>query len=366
MRAKAPANQAARLRTIRQYDLGQRVHEGKLAGLVELAAEVTGCPIALVSIVHEDAQRFKATCGVTLDGTGLEFSICAHAILQEDFLEIPDCRLDPRTRNNPLVTDENDPLRFYADAQILTDTGVALGSFCVLDRVPRALTPTQRRTLQILAEQAMRTLELHQAVRDADHLRREADHRVKNSLSSIAAVARMTASRAQSDETRAALEQVQSRIEATARLHAELYNQDIGEDDIEITGYLSGIVGHLTDMAPPDVAVEHQIAPLRLPSRSAAAMGLLVNEMISNAYKHGFADGRAGTILLSAGPDDDEMFVLRCVDDGSGPTLSEAGSGLGSLLMEASAIQLGGAVTQGAQSDEPGYVVSLTMPMPKP
>ncbi|WP_371153307.1 sensor histidine kinase [Jannaschia sp. 2305UL9-9] len=365
MLAQQPANQAKRSATIRQFDLGQRLHEGKLNGLVEFATEMTGCPVALVSIVHEDAQRFEATCGLDMWETGLDSAVCAHAILQEEILEIPDCRLDPRTRDNPLVLSEEHQLRFYAGAQIRTEDGIVLGSLCVLDRVPRVLTDLQRRTLRLLADQAMRMLELYQAVQNADHLRREADHRVKNSLASIAAVARLTASRAKNEETREALQQVQARIEATSRLHAELYNQDVGEQDIEVSGYLEGIAGHLRDIAPPDVTLKQTFAQMRMPSRAMAALGLLVNEMVSNAYKHGYPDGRPGKILLTAGPIGQDTYVLRCSDDGIGPSDEVTASGLGSLLMKASATQLGGVLTQGARKDGTGFEVQVSMPAPK-
>ncbi|MGB3406122.1 MAG: histidine kinase dimerization/phosphoacceptor domain -containing protein, partial [Jannaschia sp.] len=319
MIADEPTDQVARQKAIMAFDLGGQVHAGRLDPLVELASAITGCPIAMVSIVHADEQRFEASSGVDIEGTGLESSICAHAILQKDILEIPDCSLDARTSDMPIVTHRDPPARFYAGAQIVTGDGVALGTLCVLDIRPRSLDAGQKRALRVLADQAMHVLELHRALRTADNLRREADHRVKNSLAGIAALARMSAARAESEETRAALQQVQLRIDASARLHAELYRQDAGESHIAIAEYLTGIVGHMRDMAPPGVTVSADFAPLSLPSGKAGALGLLITEMVGNAFKHGFSDGLAsGRVDLRGTQAADGTYVVTCIDDGRG------------------------------------------------
>ena len=362
MMAATPLDQEARLRAIAKFDLGRQVHQGRLDPLVELASQITECPVALVSIVHADAQRFEARCGLDVDSTGLEMSICSHAILQRELLEIPDCSLDARTRDNPLICDREPPFRFYAGAQIVTSQGVVLGSLCVLDEKPRRLSELQKRTLRVLADQAMQVLELHEALQMADDLRREADHRVKNSLAGIAAVARMSAAQATSEETRGALRQVQSRIEATARLHAELYRQDLGEEEIEVSDYLGGILDHLRAMAPPGIEITGAIDPLRLSSSRAAALGLLANEMVSNAFKHGFPDGRAGRIEVTARHDGDGRYVLTCSDDGIGSEAAPSESGLGGRLMEASTVQLGGTLHAGPGQDGRGYDVRLAIP----
>jgi two-component sensor histidine kinase len=360
MRAPYFPDQVERRAAIRRFELGARAHAQQLEGIVELASQITGCPVALVTTVHEEGQFFEAASGLDLEGTGRERSVCQHAILQGDVFEIADLREDPRTAQNPLVTDPEDPLVFYAGAPIVTESGVPLGTVCVLDRRPRRLGDAERRSLAILAGQAMRMLELHEAVRKADELRREADHRVKNSLASIAALARMSAARAEGDETRAALRQVQSRIEATAKLHAELYRQDMGPEGIEVSEYLARIVRHLSELAPPDVTVSCRVEPVRLKGAAAAALGLLLNEMVSNAFKHGYPDGRAGQVRVAGCVDPSGRYELTCIDDGIGGAAPVSTSGLGGRLMLASAQDLGGEVTRGPLTDGAGYAVKVT------
>ncbi|GIT92261.1 sensor histidine kinase [Jannaschia pagri] len=362
MLASKPVNQSERLAAIRQYGLGERVHAGQMTNLVELASQITDCPIALVSIVHEDCQRFEAACGLAVTHTGLEASICSHAILQQDILEIEDLRADPRTADNPLVLDKKDPLQFYAGAQIVTSDGVMLGSLCVMDRTPRRLSDSQRRGLRTLADQAMRMLELHDAMRAADTLRKEADHRVKNSLTGIAALARMSAATASSEETRSALEQVQNRIQATAKLHGQLYRQSHGGEGLmSVPEYLEDILSSLRDLSPDDVSLTWDIAPLALRSQAVGAIGLIVNEMVTNAFKHGFADAQPGTVTLVGRRDGRHTYELICRDDGLGSGASEEeGTGLGSQLMRATAVQLGGQISCGPRSDGPGYEARVT------
>ena len=128
--------------------------------LVRIAAHVCAAPIALVSFVEETRQWFKARIGFGRSETPLDQSVCAHAIRSGDLLVIPDLTQDARTAANTLVTAEAG-VRFYAGAVIRTMDGVALGTLCVLDTVPRpdGLTEPQTTTLVALSRQIAILLE---------------------------------------------------------------------------------------------------------------------------------------------------------------------------------------------------------------
>ena len=363
MLAEKHPDQSDRLAAIRRFRLGEKVHEGAFDGLVELAVQVTGCPIALVSIVHDDGQVFEAVCGIDLNGTPLESSICSHAILQSDVFEIADTRLDPRTADNPLVMAEVEPVLFYAGAPIVTKTGIPLGTVCVLDHTPRRLDGAQRRALRILAEQVMQRLELHEAVSHQDAMRREVDHRVKNSLANVAAMTRMAARKA-NDEVRAALQSVEQRINVMVELHGDLYRAEDPDAAVDVTGYLTRIAEHLMAMAPPDVEIDARLDPLPMAGARASALGVLVNEMISNACKHGFPDGRAGRIVLRGTRSPEGRYALSCEDDGVGTIGVVSRLGLGQRLMEASAAQLDGLLR--IVPAETGYRAELDFPLSPP
>src|SRR6266498_5932847 len=149
MRAPIPKNEAKRLKILWQYDVLDTVPEEIFDDLTDLAAHICESPIALISLIDEDRQWFKSAVGVTIRETSRDISFCARAILNNDLLIVPDATQDERFRNNPLVT--SDPkIRFYAGAPLITPDGHALGTLCVLDKVPRELRPEQQQALRIL------------------------------------------------------------------------------------------------------------------------------------------------------------------------------------------------------------------------
>ncbi|WP_411289353.1 PAS domain S-box protein [Phenylobacterium sp.] len=144
--------EAARLATLREYQILDTGPEAVFDRITELAADLFDAPIALVSLVDKDRQWFKSMVGLDVHETPREQAFCAHTILTDEVMVVPDAELDERFRDNPLVLD--DPLiRFYAGAPLTMPNGQRLGSLCIIDRNPRPpLTPTERRRLQILAE----------------------------------------------------------------------------------------------------------------------------------------------------------------------------------------------------------------------
>ena len=168
-------NETKRLKVLWQYDILDTVPEEVFDDLTELAARICEAPIALISLVDEDRQWFKSKVGLTVNETSRDISFCAHAVKQQDLFIIPDATKDLRFANNPLVT--SDPkIRFYAGAPLITPDGYALGTLCVIDKVPRELRPEQKQALRVLARHVMTQLELRRHSKDlADaHKAREA------------------------------------------------------------------------------------------------------------------------------------------------------------------------------------------------
>lgn len=169
--AVAPPSQQARLAALHSYGILDTPVEGAFDDITRIAAYVCQTPIAVVNLIDEHRQWFKSEIGLGVRETPLETSICAHAILQFDFMEIPDTTLDARFNCNPLVTGAPH-LRFYAGALLKTSAGHALGTVCVLDTQPRVLDEEQRAVLRALARQAMAQLELRRAWVQAERGRR--------------------------------------------------------------------------------------------------------------------------------------------------------------------------------------------------
>jgi PAS domain S-box-containing protein len=164
----APAlawSEADRVAALEGYAILDTPVEAEFDDVVRLAAETFAAPIAVVNLVSNDRQWFKAEVGIGARELPLDVSICAHAILQNDFLVVPDTRKDPRLDCNPLVT-ADDGLRFYAGAILRSAAGLPIGTVCVLDREarPDGITAHQRLVLEVLARQVMTQLELRKSL----------------------------------------------------------------------------------------------------------------------------------------------------------------------------------------------------------
>ena len=123
--------------------------------IARAAADLLGTPIALVTVIDGDTQRFVGRTGTELAGTPRAIAFCDHAIDSPGVvMVVEDASRDARFAANPLVTGEHH-VRFYAGAPLLSDEGHALGTLCVLDVEPRQVDPAKLEELRFLAAQVM-------------------------------------------------------------------------------------------------------------------------------------------------------------------------------------------------------------------
>lgn len=146
-----PEGEPQRVAALHALKILDTAPEAAFDAIVAEAARVCDVPIALVSLVDEHRQWFKAKVGLEVSQTPREQAFCAHAILTpERPFVVPDTQHDPRFSDNPLVT--GDPyIRFYSAVPLVDVAGQALGTLCVLDRVPHELSAAQQAELQRLA-----------------------------------------------------------------------------------------------------------------------------------------------------------------------------------------------------------------------
>ena len=155
---KPTENEAARVVALHKYAILDTEPEQAFDDLVLLASLICKTPIALISLVDEDRQWLKSKVGVSISETPREIAFCATAIQQPDVFVVPDTLNDERFRNNPLVLSEPN-VRFYAGAPLIDEEGHALGTICVIDRIPRKFGPDQHAALKALSRLVLAQLE---------------------------------------------------------------------------------------------------------------------------------------------------------------------------------------------------------------
>lgn len=148
---------------LQQYSIMDTAPEQAFDDLTRLTSFICDTPIALVSLLDSSRQWFKSRVGLDEQETPIEQAFCAHAVKQDGIFTVLDASEDARFKNYPNVTGAP-YIRFYAGAPLISPEGVALGTLCAIDRVPRRLTAEQSEALAALSRQVMRMLELRRTV----------------------------------------------------------------------------------------------------------------------------------------------------------------------------------------------------------
>lgn len=157
--AKATAERE-RLEALAALDVLDSAPERAFDSITSLAADRFDTPIALVSLVAEDRQWFKARVGLDVSESSRYVSFCHHSIQSDEVMVVLDARDDPRFRDNPLVLGAPD-IRFYAGAPLKLQSGHRIGTLCVIDRTPRKdFSARDRGALELMAQQVVDQLEI--------------------------------------------------------------------------------------------------------------------------------------------------------------------------------------------------------------
>lgn len=365
MEATPHPRQKDRLERLHSYDILDTERETDFDDIAQLASNICCTAISVVNLIDADRQWFKAEVGLGVRETPLQTSICSHVILEEDFVEIPDTLKDPRMADNPLCNG-HPGLRFYAGAILKSEDGLPLGTLCVLDYAPRTLNQMQRDALRVLARQVMAQLDMRRALSANTLLRQEVDHRVKNSLQSLSSLVSIQLRRAQHKEAQRALQTVQSRIEAVARLHSQLYRTG-DRMLVDLSAYLKEMCRNMAYVAPPGVHLSLEAEDCDAPAGRVVAVGTLVNEFVANSYKHAFSNGRTGRVTISVAHGDlPDTLRVTCSDTGPGlpKDVDTSKGGLGTLITQVISAELGAELEVASSSD--GLQVSLEFALEAP
>jgi hypothetical protein len=142
--------EACRIQVLQNLNILDTLSESRFDRITRLAKILFKVPIALITFVDSDRQWFKSNEGLEATfETSREISFCTHTIENDGIFIIPDALKDPRFSSNPLVVGEPN-IRFYAGASLKVD-GQRIGSLCIIDREPRTLSDSEKKTLRDLA-----------------------------------------------------------------------------------------------------------------------------------------------------------------------------------------------------------------------
>ena len=278
----------------------------------------------------------------------------AEAIAAGDNIDIDilNYRKDGSTFWNALymspVRDDAGVVRFFFASQL-----------DVSDRI-EAQAIIREQKADVEREVERRTADLKAAVEAKSLLLHEVDHRVKNNLTMIGSLLRLQTRTIADPAISGKLEAMLERVDALATVHRRLYQSDdimqfdVGAFTVNLVNDVVGASGR------DDLKVELDIERIEVSSAVAAALGLVLNEILTNAIKHAFADGRSGVLSVSARREGDHG-VISVADDGPGMAPDAPTDGLGRLLISRLSRQAGANVE--SASSPAGLRVSLSFPI---
>ncbi|HZO72527.1 MAG TPA: GAF domain-containing protein [Ktedonobacteraceae bacterium] len=201
-----------------------------------------------------------------------------------------------------------------------------LGCICIYSSHRHLLSPEQMQLVITFANEAAIAIEnarLYEETRRGLELKsvllRELHHRVKNNLATVAGILSLQRRRTRSLEVRNTLSESVNRVQGLAATHDLLAHEDVSEARVDdIARKIVGVAN--ANLSPPDKHITFQVepCPVVIPSRSVTILALVINEMISNAIKHGLDRQSRGTVIIR-GCEEDGIVIVQVIDTGKGP-----------------------------------------------
>jgi GAF domain-containing protein len=229
-----------------------------------------------------------------------------------------------------------------------------LGCICIYSSHRHLLSPEQMQLVITFANEAAIAIEnarLYEETRRGLELKsvllRELHHRVKNNLATVGGILSLQRRRTRSQEVRNTLAESVNRVQGLSATHDLLAHEDVGEARVDdIARKIVGVAN--ANLRPPDKHITFQVetCPIVIPSRAVTILALVINEMISNAIKHGMAGQRTGRVVVR-GSEEGGIVTVQVLDTGAGPaseslSSEEGGEGLGLSLIKNLIGDLGG------------------------
>ena len=363
-----PTHEAGRLAVLARHQILDTPADGAFDIITALAADIFKTPISIISLVDHDRIWFKSHHGLDVQQIDRGPGLCASAILQDQPWVLTDALTDPRSLTNPMVAGEFG-LRFYVGIPLKTREGYNLGTLCVIDREPRTVTTEQIAQLERLATVVVNHMEVRMSARQAvaelsevvaqkdsalekaELLSREIDHRVMNSLQLVAGLLTMQSRSTGNSEAIEHLSLAASRISAIARVHQHIFLSN-SVDTTDCKSYIEKLCEDLSGAiaAHSKARIVVHATTAALPNSVIIPLGLILNELVTNAAKHGAGDI---TVTFDRSPAGGYFLAVAnqgaAVPDTFDPKTSK---GFGMKVVTALVEQLGGKLVIGGADND--------------
>lgn len=394
--AALTANETARLKALYDYNILDTEAEKVFDDLTQLASEICGTPIALISLVDPNRQWFKSAVGLDATETSRDIAFCAHAINQTEIFQVEDALKDQRFFDNPLVID-GPKIRFYAGTPLITPEGHAIGTLCAIDSKPNKLSPKQANALEILGRNVISQMELRQKIKTLQTIDKNKtdflsnmSHELRTPLNAIIGFSRLLLSDAANfnpktkcleylkhiDYSGKRLLSVVNAILDINKIEAGMMTLELAPTDLrmliqQVTGMLA--VG----IAEKDIDFQYHIAP-DLPEilmLDEVKFSQIVINLLSNGIKY---TPKNGKVRLNIGGKEN-ILIIDIKDNGDGisaddqaelftkfkqlgNTKNSQGSGLGLAITKGLVELMQGSINIKSEV-QIGSVFTVTMPL---
>ncbi len=159
-----PLNENKRLEALHSYGILNTTQHEDFDQITDIARSITGLPVSLISFVDEKEVWFKSANGLNICSSDKNLSFCSFAVSNEQpVFIIKNTKADDRFIDHPYANVSEKPIIFYAGVCLIDSNGYRLGTLCVIDHKANNLNQKQLNSLQILAKQVIKLIELHAA-----------------------------------------------------------------------------------------------------------------------------------------------------------------------------------------------------------
>lgn len=172
MNAPIPVNETERIEELKKYNILDSISEKSFDDITFLASVICEVPVAMINFVDTNRVWVKSSQGLKIEEMERDTAFCSHTIMNNDLFIVEDLLKDKTFSSNPFVVNEPS-IRFYAGIPLITQSGNALGTLCIIDYVPKQLNETQQEALRSLSRQVITLLEFKKTIGEKKNIEEE-------------------------------------------------------------------------------------------------------------------------------------------------------------------------------------------------